>query len=181
MIRLLCLLALVPALAVAQSRSAVTDDIDKYVLALFDDIQVASIEQNREYCGLIGFDHGDHLVHTGPFAGQTDSCDPNQGEVDIEVIASYHTHGGFDPGADSEVPSVDDLLGDFEEGIDGYVATPGGRVWLNIRDEQLTFQLCGRNCVVSDPAARPCKGFAPLVEYTIPMLRKRERDDPGTC
>lgn len=170
-----------PSVASAQSRSAVNDDIDKFVLELFDRVQAQSIEENREYCGLIGFDHGDFLVATGPVPGDMDSCDPSGTTEDIEVIASYHTHGAFDPEADSEVPSVDDLLADFEEGIDGYVATPGGRVWLNLVEEKLTYQLCGRNCVVSDPEAKPCPGFAPLVEYTIPTLRKRENEDPGTC
>jgi len=179
---LIILVALgLPTAAMAQSRSAISDEIDKFVLELFDEIQVKSVEEDREYCGLIGFNHGDFLVATGPFPGTSDTCDPNQSDEDIEVIASYHTHGGFDPEADSEVPSVDDLLADFEEGIDGYVATPGGRVWLNLVEEKLTYQLCGRNCVVSDPEARPCPGFAPLVEYTIALLKKREAKDPGTC
>ena len=167
--------------ASAQSRSDVADEIDKFVLALFDQIQPKSIEENREYCGLIGFNHSDLLVATGPFPGTTDRCDPGQGDEDIEVIASYHTHGGFDPEADSEVPSVDDLTADFEEGIDGYVATPGGRVWLNLVEEKLTYQLCGRNCVVADPTAKPCPGFPPLVEYTIPTLKEREAKDPTAC
>lgn len=176
----LCTL-LLPSTAAAQSRSAISDEIDKFVLALFDEIQTKSIEENREYCGLIGFDHGDFLVKTGPFPGTIDSCEPNQGTDDIEVIASYHTHGAFDLTADSEVPSVEDLLADFEEEIDGYVATPGGRVWLNLVAEELTYQLCGRNCVVSDPKARPCPTIIPQVEYTLSQLRQREANDPGTC
>ncbi|MEM7058909.1 MAG: DUF4329 domain-containing protein [Pseudomonadota bacterium] len=179
---LIILVALgLPAAASAQSRSAVADEIDKFVLELFDQIQPQSIAENREYCGLVGFNHGDLLIVTGPFPGTSDTCDPNQGEQDIEVIASYHTHGAFDVAADSEVPSVDDLTADFEEGIDGYVATPGGRVWLNLVQEGLTYQLCGRNCVVSDPEARPCANFAPLVEYTLADLRKRETEDQGAC
>lgn len=178
---LILLAALLPATAPAQSRSNVTDDIDNFVLAHFDEIQPRSISENVEFCGLIGFNHGDLLVATGPFRGERDSCDPHQDAAEIEVIASYHTHGGYDPEADSEVPSVDDLLADLEDRIDGYVATPGGRVWLNIWVEQLTFQLCGRNCVASDPRSRPCPAAPPYVEYTLQALREREKDAINAC
>ncbi|MEM6662786.1 MAG: DUF4329 domain-containing protein [Pseudomonadota bacterium] len=173
--------SLLAAAAHGQSRSLVTDEVDQFVLAHFDKIQPRSIRENREYCGLVGFDANDRLAITPARPGTVDSCDPGDDPPGWEVIASYHTHGGFLEYADSEVPSVDDLLGDFEEGIDGYVATPGGRVWLNLLEERLTFQLCGRNCVVADPKARPWKAFAPMIEYTLPALREREKTDPGVC
>lgn len=180
--RLLVLIVwLFPAYAAAQSRTVVTDDVDLFALELFDRIQTRSILENREYCGLIGFSSNDELIATGPHRGTEDSCNPGDEPAGFEPIASYHTHGAFLDDADSEVPSVDDLIADFEEDLDGYVATPGGRVWLNLLAENLTFQLCGRGCVVSDPKARPCKAFLPAIEYTLQQLRQRERTDPGVC
>jgi len=167
--------------ALAQSRGAVTDAVDRFVLDLFDRIQPRSIAENREYCGLIGFDGEGTLAATGPNRGTEDGCDPGTAPAGWEIIASYHTHGAFLDDADSEVPSLADLLADFAEGIDGYVATPGGRVWLNLVTERLTFQLCGRGCVLADPEAHPCPSFVPRVEYTLPELRERAETDPGTC
>ena len=56
--RLLLVLALLlsPGLAAAQSRAAVTDGVDRFMLELFDRIQKQSIARNIEYCGLVGFD-----------------------------------------------------------------------------------------------------------------------------
>ncbi len=178
---LILVLCALPVLASAQSRNQVTDDVDRFMLTHFDKIQPRSIAENREYCGLVAFDPDGRLVATQAHAGTEDSCDPGDAPSDWEVIASYHTHGAFLEDADSEVPSVDDLLGDIEEDIDGYVATPGGRVWLNVAAEKLTFQLCGRGCVRSDPKSRQCKSFTPEIEYTLPDLRARERKEVVGC
>ena len=48
-----------------------------------------------------------------------------------EVVATFHTHGSYSPEFENELPSLSDVLGDFSQRIDGYVATPAGRVWLN--------------------------------------------------
>ncbi len=165
----------------AQSRKAVDDDVDRFALDLFDRIQPKSIAENREYCGYIGFDAAGVLTATPARPGDTDSCDAGEPPAGLEVLASYHTHGAFLDDADSEVPSLDDLLGDMEEEIDGYVATPGGRVWLNLSLEKLTFQVCGRGCVTADPKARPCKSFTPLVEYSLREIRQRENSPVVGC
>jgi len=180
----LCLAALIcgaGAPAAAQGRAQVADDIDRFVLAHFDRIQPPSIRENREYCGLVGFDADGLLAVTPARPGTVDSCDPGAAPPGFEVIASYHTHGGYTPDADSEVPSVDDLLGDLEDGIDGYVATPGGRVWLNLSEEELTFQLCGRGCVPADPTFRACPADPPAIDYTLNELRAREANGSGPC
>ena len=177
---ILVLLAL-PCPAQAQSRSHVVDEVNRFMLAFFDRIQPRSIAENVEYCGLVAFDPDGELRTTPPRAGSVDGCEPADAPEGWDVVASYHTHGAFLDDADSEVPSVDDLLGDIEEEIDGYVATPGGRVWLNLYEEKLTYQLCGRGCVVSDPKARPCKTFTPRIEYTLNQLRAREREKVEGC
>ncbi|MEO0851346.1 MAG: DUF4329 domain-containing protein, partial [Pseudomonadota bacterium] len=51
-----------------------------------------------------------------------------------------------------EVPSVSDMEGDADEGIDGYVATPGGRLWYIDTEDMVTYQICGRGCLPQDPA-----------------------------
>ena len=75
--------------------------------------------------------HSGKLAATGPKRGRRDSCEPDEPPEDFEILASYHTHGDDTQEADTEVPSLEDLAGDIEEGIDGYIATPGGRLWLN--------------------------------------------------
>ncbi len=43
------------------------------------------------------------------------------------------------------------MEGDEDEGIDGWVATPGGRLWYIDTTDMVTFQICGIGCLPSDP------------------------------
>ena len=167
--------------ALSQSRSAVTDPVDRFVLLVLDEAQALSVRDNVEYCGVIGYDAQDKLSFTGPFKGERDSCDPGGDPAGFQTFASYHTHGGYTEDADTEAPSVGDLVADFSEGIDGYVATPSGRVWFNSLDYEVTYQLCGRGCLVADPKFKPCAAFLPANEYTLEGLIEREENDPGYC
>ena len=76
------------------------------------------------------------------------SDDPTNLEL---ITASYHTHGGFSPDYSSELPSGTDMEGDEDEGIDGWVATPGGRLWYIDTTDMVTFQIFGIGCLPSDP------------------------------
>lgn len=76
------------------------------------------------------------------------SDDPTNLEL---ITASYHTHGGFSPDYSSELQSGTDMEGDEDEGIDGWVATPGGRLWYIDTTDMVTFQICGIGCLPSDP------------------------------
>lgn len=184
MCRLLCLIGLLLFAmepAHAQSRSELSDELDLFAVAHFDKVQPLSIRDKVEYCGLFGIDASGRIAATKALRGERDSCDPGIEPPGFDVLASYHTHGAYSRDADSEVPSVDDLLGDFEEDIDGYIATPSGRVWLNLVEEELSFQLCGKGCVTADPAFRPCPAFLPGEEYTVETLRMREERDTGEC
>ncbi len=183
MIRMLVAAALIalPGPLAAQSRDTVNDALDLFALDLFDRIQPVSIREGREYCGYLGFDAAGRMATTEPRRGLPDYCDPGSTPPGFDVVASWHTHGAWTWDADVEAPSIEDLLADFDEGIDGYIATPGGRVWLNLVDERRSILLCGRGCVVSDPAFRPCPAFLPGTEYTIPSLRARTRRDTGHC
>jgi hypothetical protein len=64
-------------------------------------------------------------------------------------------------------------LGDFDARIDGYIGTPGGRVWLVDYDAQIARQLCSEMCITSDPQNDPGDaGFVPQ-SFTLDELRAR--------
>ena len=122
------------------------------IRSVFDEINPVSIAESREYCGYVGFDAGGNLIASDPRPGTEDECTPED-PVDIEVItASYHTHGSFSTDYASEVPSGEDMEGDEAEGIDGWVATPGGRLWLIDTEDMVTWQVCGIGCLPADPS-----------------------------
>lgn len=166
---------------VAQTLAEVDDPLDRKIIAHLDQVQKLSIRDNREYCGMVGYGPDDRLIITGPVPGDTDSCDSGDDPPGFEPVASYHTHGAWSHDADAEVPSVDDLEADFDEGIDGYISTPSGRVWLNLAEDEISVLLCGPGCVYADPDFRPCPAMAPVDSYTIDMLIERELSDPGIC
>ena len=148
--RLLFVLAICPSFAVAQDSAEVA-----LVKATLNELQVVSIAQNVEYCGYIGFDAHDNLIVTPPTRGDEGSCladDPDALEI---ITASYHTHGAHSPDYYNEVPSGEDMEGDADEGIDGYVATPGGRLWYIDSVDMVASQLCGLECLHADPAFDP--------------------------
>jgi hypothetical protein len=172
---------LLPWGATAQDRSSLTEELDEFAAMHFDWLQPRSIRDRIEYCGLFGIDSNGNLAATLATPGDADSCQPGDEPAGFDVLASWHTHGAYDRGADTEVPSFDDLDSDIEEGIDGYIATPGGRLWLNDAGERKSYLLCGEACVAADPAYRPCPAFAPASEYTLDTLRARAENDTGEC
>ncbi|WP_082152671.1 DUF4329 domain-containing protein [Candidatus Rhodobacter oscarellae] len=93
-----------------------------------------------------------------------------------EIIASFHTHGGFDEDADSEVPSVSDVLADMEEGLDGYLSTPGGRFWFIDGQTGVSRQLCGLGCLPQDPDFAPGLHGTISKRYTLGQLEARENE-----
>lgn len=171
--------------AAAQDRATLTDDLDIFAAAFFDNLQPVSIEDGVEYCGLFIRDAEGRFVASTPRRGEADSCqpedDPDDAPPGFEVLASYHTHGAYDRDADTEVPSWDDLDSDIEEEIDGYIATPGGRLWLNDAVAEKSILLCGEGCVVTDPDYRPCPAFPPGTDHTLGSLRARAENDTGDC
>lgn len=150
---------------------ATTNDVDAFATSVLNGLQPVSIAESREYCGYIFETEDGGLAATAPAPGAEDFCDLP--EPDNDVIASYHTHGGFSEDYDNEVPSVDDVQGDFDANIDGYVGTPGGRVWLIDYEAQIVRQLCSELCITSDPENDPQDaGFVPQT-FTLDELRAR--------
>ncbi len=145
----------------------------RYVTALLDRIQPRSIAQNREYCGYIGFDAQGALASTRPVRGTAIECQPEP-EDGLELFASWHTHGAFDEDAWSEVPSVNDIEADEDEGVDGYVSTPSGRVWFVDTEDMVVSQVCGPDCVFADRRHRMGVDGKIAQSYSYEELLARE-------
>jgi hypothetical protein len=158
-----------PSSALAQSNSE-----QAFARQILSGLQARSIAANREYCGIIGLTETGNLIASAARKGRRDSCLPKDPRGAIELIASYHTHAGFDEYADSEVPSASDVIGDMEEGLDGYVATPGGRLWFIDGQSGTTRQLCGLGCLPSDPDFLPGQWGPVKQRYTLSDLDARE-------
>lgn len=181
--RLLILLAafVLSSPAIAQGRDSLVTELDRFAAAHFDRIQPQSIADGVEYCGLLGIDADGRMAATPARRGDADSCRPDDEPDGFDVLASYHTHGAYDRDADTEVPSLDDLHSDIDEGIDGYIATPGGRLWLNDVEARQSVLLCEPGCIAADPKYRPCPAFPPGDSYTLETLRARADNDTGGC
>ncbi len=125
-------------------------------------LQVPSFEARREYCGMIGRDAAGQLLVTRPRRGRAASCRPRNLPRGVEDVASYHTHGSYDPRYDNEVPSSNDVYGDMDEGVNGYLSTPGGRLWFIDGQTGRARLLCDLGCLPQDP------DFAPDPERPVP-------------
>ncbi len=185
---LLLLGALMPLPAAAQDRPPPAGQLGEtaeatgtgaeldFVKAIFAEIQPRSIAINREICGYIGYNRLGELVHTRHREGQEASCDLPNWPRKMVVIASYHTHSTYSPDYDSEVPSSIDMRSDEASGIDGYVATPGGRLWFIDSDTMTTGQICGIGCLYQDPGFRAAARGSIREVYSFAQILKRERD-----
>ena len=149
-----------------------TKDADVFAKAFLDQLQARSFRANREFCGVFGRDAQGYIIATPPLQGMLDNCRTPHVEDDFGLFASYHSHGGFDAPADSEVPSSNDLQADRAENVVGYISTPGGRVWRSENGKAV--QLCGVGCITMDDDFVP-RVFGPVAQrYTIAQLRRRE-------
>ncbi|MCT4684099.1 MAG: DUF4329 domain-containing protein [Roseicyclus sp.] len=139
------------------------------------DLQPRSFAENREYCGYIGVLPDGGYMATEVTRGDAWSCLSRGDESRfLEVTASFHTHAAFDSEADSEVPSSTDLLGDMEEGVNGYVATPGGRLWYIDGEEGVAVLVCGLGCMGQDPDFIAGDAGPIAARYTLDDLLRRE-------
>lgn len=117
-------------------------------------LQAQSFRDNVEYCGYLGLDGGGSFVATPAAKGGPDWCEIDMPEG-VEIVASYHMHAGYDPNTWSEIPSGEDMETDEDQGIDGYVSTPGGRLWYIDTEDMIATQICGIGCVPLDPKTQP--------------------------
>ena len=69
-----------------------------------------------------------------------------------------------------------DVLADEDEGIDGYVSTPGGRLWYVDGAELIVSHICGVGCHTKDPNFEAGLDGDIKVSYSIDELRASEED-----
>lgn len=135
-----------PVAVMAQSQEEIS--LAKVTLS---SLQGISFSNDTEYCGYLAYDAAGKLVATAAQPGDNKSCVWDQDEDGMALVLSYHTHGGFDPEYSAEVPSVADIEADEDEGIDGFVATPGGRLWYVDTERMEVRQICDIGCLPKDP------------------------------
>lgn len=147
-----------------------------FVTNFFDELQPKSIADNREYCGYFGLDENNNFVATRPVRGREGSCISWNPPSTMEIFASYHTHGAFSYDFDSELPSTNDLRADIAQQVNGYIATPGGRIWFNDASRERAVMICGRNCTVSDSNFDAEGARHVRARYSLEQLYVRENE-----
>lgn len=138
-------------------------------------LQPRSFAENLEYCGYVGRLPDGRLAATDVSRGDAWGCTSRADERRfVQIVASFHTHAGFDRTAESEVPSSNDMRGDMQERVNGYVATPGGRLWYIDYQRAVATQVCGLGCMGQDPDFIPGDSGPIAQRYTLQQLLARE-------
>ncbi|UTH48519.1 DUF4329 domain-containing protein [Loktanella salsilacus] len=155
---------------------ATAQDAQELALArtVLSDLQTLSFKKKREYCGYLGLTRDGTLISSDPVVGDMASCAARFPD-DIAVIASYHTHGTFDEGYFNEMPSTIDVESDSAAYMNGYVATPGGRLWFINGRTRVSRQICGLGCLPVAPQFRKEADGEVAEEYTFEALRRHQR------
>ncbi|MEL6208368.1 MAG: DUF4329 domain-containing protein, partial [Pseudomonadota bacterium] len=121
--------------------------------ALLSRMQLRSFADGVEFCGYIYSDAVGRLRAGSAARGDADSCSaPFPAH---QPVSSWHTHGEWDPESWNEVPSALDIETDALEGVNGWVATPGGRLWFVDGREMTATLVCGPACLPQDPRFIP--------------------------
>lgn len=167
---LLSTLSLVVCAGAASAQSA--DEIE-FVSALLAPMNTLSVEFNREVCGWIIQNPDGSYSSTKHSWGTEASCLSLPIEPGQNVVSSWHTHAAWARGYDGEVPSVTDVEGDLRAGVNGWVSTPGGRLWFVNGNTGDIHQVCGRDCLPADPNFFPEEHGPVAKSYTLEGLRAR--------
>jgi hypothetical protein len=144
------------------------------VTDILTDLQFASFAANAEHCGYIGLDPVGQIILSPVNRGTEDSCLLPYLPAGMTVLASFHTHGTYSPDYASEWPTTADMLTDAADGIDGYISTPGGRLWYVDTDTMTVRELCGRGCLPQDPRYRPAEDGPLRPVMSLEDLRRWE-------
>ena len=142
-----------------------------YVTGILRDLQLVSFRENREYCGYIGLNADNQLMRTEYSRGVEAGCALPQIPPEMRVMASFHTHSTYSPLYASEFPTSQDLASDAQLDVDGYIATPGGRLWYHDSDTLTVRQLCGPGCLPQDPNYDPRDDGPLRASFTFDQLR----------
>lgn len=156
-------------------------EVQKFARSQLNALQQQSFANDIELCGII-FERGDGTLGASePRQGDEASCGISYfDEPGMRPVASFHTHAAQNDAYDSEVPSLLDLQSDAASGMDGYVATPGGRFWHVDAKGPTANLVCGAGCLAQDPRYVPCPAFAPKARYSYADLAARQSGlNPG--
>ena len=157
-------------------------EVQAFARAQLDGLQDRSFAENIELCGIVFETSAGELGASFPRDGEEATCDLVYfDEPGMVPVASFHTHGRFNRDYDSEVPSITDIQSDMESGIDGYIATPGGRFWWVNHETGLASLVCGPGCLKQDANYRPCAGDEIAETYTIDKLAQRFSTPAPAC
>lgn len=159
---------MVPAPAPAQSGQEAA-----FVLGLMESMNALSVRFDREVCGyILRHPNGAYSATKASWGGHA-SCASLPVDKDMEVVSTWHTHAAWSPDYDGEVPSVQDVEGDMHQGTNGWIGTPGGRLWFVDGRTGTTRQFCGLGCLPVDPDFTD-DDHAPVLEvYTLDALQDR--------
>jgi hypothetical protein len=146
-----------------------------FVSSLLAGLNRTSFAQNTEICGYMGRDPQGNLFTTLNAPGLEAECILPTPPANMTLLASYHTHGTYSPEYDSEFPTTTDMESDRAANIDGYISTPGGRLWHVDSDTMTVTELCGVGCLPMDPGYRPDEAGRITTHYTYAGLQQHER------
>ncbi len=155
---------------VANAQSAQETEL---VMALSRGMNRQSVEYDREVCGYIVLNPQGQMEVSKLSWGGNASCGNMPVPAGYTIISSWHTHAAWAEGYDGEVPSSVDVEGDMRMGVNGWVATPGGRLWYIDGRNGDMHQVCGRDCLPSDPGFFPEEHGPVEKQYTLAELRAR--------
>lgn len=157
-------------------------EVQAFARQQLEELQNPSFEGDLELCGIIFETREGELGVSRPHSGNQASCDLNYfDEPGMVPVASFHTHGRHSDQYDGEVPSLIDIESDIQSGMDGYISTPGGRLWHIDHRERVAVLACGPGCLTQDPSYVPCTGDAVLARYTIEELSERFSKERPAC
>lgn len=158
--------ALQPTLPQSEVQSFARTELDK--------LQSRSFSDDLELCGIVFETSDGELGVSRPRDGDEASCDIAYfDEPGMVPVASFHTHGQHSLKYDGEVPSLVDIESDMATGMDGYIATPGGRFWHVDHETGIANLVCGEGCVSQDPNYTPCRSDVIPETLTVEQLRTR--------
>lgn len=169
--------ALVALAVLATARSDVTLP-DPQEVALVKDrlapLQLLSFATELEYCGYFGRLPDGRPSFTEIQRGGHDGCTPVVTDDGLRLVASLHTHGAYSENVPAEFPTVLDMDSDRREGVNGYIGTPGGRLWFIDSRARVAVQLCGLRCLPQDPDFHAGDDGAIASRYDYADLKRLE-------
>lgn len=161
------------SLLIAPAARAQSGQEAAFVLALMESMNALSVRFNREVCGYILRHPNGAYSSTKVSWGGHATCASLPIEDGMEVVSSWHTHAAYAVDYDGEVPSIQDVEGDMALGVNGWVGTPGGRLWFVDGVNGTMRQFCGRGCLPEDPDFMPEDHGSVEDVYTLDGLYRR--------